>query len=515
MYRNTLLPALALLLTSCGGGSSSPPPPPPPPPAANQPPAFSSPTSVSTPEGANTPFYVAAASDPDGTAVTFALTGGADQAAFNFNTSTRELSFAAAPDFEAPTDANGDNVYEVIITASSGGQNTSLTLLVTVTDQAEALSVQRLASGLSAPIFLAGLPDGSGRLAVVERAGRILIMDADTGALEVTPMIDISSTVSTDGERGLLAIAFSPDYESDGLVYMHVNNLAGDTEIRTYRTFTGQTDRLDPSTADAILQIDQPAGLSNHKGGFLAFDNAGFLLIGMGDGGGGGDPSGFAQNNTSLLGKLLRVDVASDAFPADPNRDYSIPAGNAFPTGVGGAPEIWASGLRNPFRGSVDPQTGDVFIGDVGQGAVEEIDRIAAGTVGLINFGWNQQEGTQSYNGGADSAEFTDPVTEYLHGAGDRQGNSVTGGVVYRGPVAELSGQYVFADFISNNIWSVPATSLAIGQTLDSSQFTVRTQDFAPDVGAINSIVAFGVDTAQNLYIVDIGGEIFKVEAVN
>lgn len=508
MTRNTLIPTIALLLVSCGGGSSPPPPPPSP---ANQPPAFSSPTSVSIPEGSTGPFYVAAASDPDGTSVSFALTGGADQAAFTLNSATRELSFTNAPDFEAPTDANGDNVYEVTVTASSGGQSTSLTLQVTVTDQADALSVRRLASGLSAPIFLTGLPDGSGRLAVVERAGRVLIMDANTGAIDPTPMIDITSTVNTDGERGLLAIAFSPNFGADGLVYMHVNNLAGDTEVRTYQTLAGQTDHLDPATADVILNVAQPPGVLYHKGGLFSFDNNGLLLIGIGDGG----TSNTAQDTNSLLGKVLRIDVTSDAFPGDADRDYAIPAGNAFPTGAGGAPEIWASGLRNPFRGSVDAQTGDTFIGDVGENGIEEINRIASGAVGLINFGWNVREGTQPFNGGADSAAFTDPVAEYLHGGGDRQGNSVTGGVVYRGPVGELSGEYVFADFISNNIWSVPITSLAIGQTLDSSQFTIRTQDFVPDVGSINSIVAFGVDTSQNLYVVDIGGEIFKVEAVN
>lgn len=459
--------------------------------------------------------YVATAADPNGTPVTYSLAGGADQARFSFNTSTRELSFVTSPDFEAPTDANGDNVYEVVINASSGGQSISLTLLVTVTDQSESLTVRRLATGLNQPIFLAGLPDGSNRLAVVERAGVIRLVDANTGAVSATPMIDISSTVGTDGEEGLLAIAFSPTYASDGLVYAHVNNTSGDTEIRSYQTFAGETDRLNPATGDVVLTVDQPDAFTNHNGGFLAFDNDGLLLIGLGDGGGGGDPLGNAQDNSTLLGKLLRIDVRADAFPADDSRDYSIPAGNAFPTGAGGAPEIWANGLRNPFRGSVDPVTGDVFIGDVGQNAIEEVDRIASGTVGLINFGWNLREGSQPYNGGADSPSFTAPVTEYAQGSGERQGNSITGGVVYRGPVAELSGEYVFGDFITNNIWSVPVASLTIGQTLPSSQFTIRTQDFVPDVGAINTIVAFGVDEAQDMYIVDLGGEIFKIEAGN
>lgn len=511
LRRASLLPALALGLAACGNSSS---PPPPPPPSPDRPPAFSSASAVSVEENSTGTVYVAAASDPDGTTVTYSLSGGADQARFSFNSATRELSFTAAPDFEAPTDANSDNVYEVVFTATSNGLSANLAVSITVTNLSEGLAVRRLATGLSAPIFLTGIPDGSGRLAVVERAGRVLVMDADTGTVAATPMLDIASTVNTSGEMGLLAIAFSPNFSTDGLVYTHVNNLAGDTEIRSYQTFSGATDRLDPASVDVVLTIDQPAA-TNHKGGFLAFGNDDNLLIGMGDGGGAGDPDGAGQNNNTLLGKLLRIDVSGDDFPSDPDRDYRIPAGNAFPTGSGGLPEIWASGLRNPFRGSVDPNTGDVFIGDVGQNAVEEVDRLAAGTVGLTNFGWNQREGTQPYNGGADDPSFTDPVTEYTHGSGATEGSSITGGVVYRGPVSALAGEYVFGDFISNNIWSIPETSLVIGQTLPSSQFTVRTQDFVPDVGSINQIVAFGVDTAQNLYIVEIGGEIFKVEASN
>jgi glucose/arabinose dehydrogenase len=330
-------------------------------------------------------------------------------------------------------------------------------------------------------------------------------MNPTTGVIDATPMLDITSQISTAGEQGLLSIAFSPNFATDRTFYLHMNNTSGDTEIRRYQTMAGNPALADASTGDVILFADQPSA-TNHKGGMLAFTNDGYLLVSLGDG--GATPAN-AQNQTNLLGKLLRLDVSSDAYPADNNRDYAIPTGNA---GTGYAPEIWALGLRNPFRGSVDPVTGDVFIGDVGQNAIEEVDRIVAGATGPINFGWNLREGTQAFGGGANSPSFTNPVAEYSHGSGPLQGNSITGGVVYRGPATALQGQYIFADFITNNIWSAPVASLTPGSTFPSSSFTIRTQDFIPDAGTVNSIAAFGTDTANNVYIVDIGGEIFRIE---
>jgi glucose/arabinose dehydrogenase len=502
-----LLAALCSAAAACGGGGGGSPPPPPPP--GNQPPAFTSPATASVAENTAGAFYIAAASDPESAPLTYSIGGGVDAARFSFNTATRELSFSSAPDFEAPADANSDNVYEIRLSVSDGSLSASLDLRVTVTNQTDVFAVRRVATGLAAPIFLAGLPDGSGRVVVVERAGLLRVMNPTTGAVDATPMLNITAQISTSGEQGLLAIAFSPNFATDRTFYLHMNNTSGDTEIRRYQTFNGNAALADTSTSDIILTIEQPDGVTNHKGGMLAFTNDGHLLVGMGDGGGGGDPFANGQNQTSLLGKLLRLDVSSDAYPGDANRDYAIPAGNA---GAGYASEIWALGLRNPFRGSVDPLTGDVFIGDVGQGAIEEVDRIVAGTAGPINFGWNLREGTQAYNGGADSPAFTNPVTEYSHGSGALQGRSITGGVVYRGPVTSLQGQYIFADFITNNIWSVPVASLTPGSTFASSGFTIRTQDFIPDAGTVNSIVAFGTDTAGNVYIVDIGGEIFRIE---
>src|SRR5690606_17531842 len=243
---------------------------------------------------------------------------------------------------------------------------------------------------------------------------------------------------------------------------------------------------------------------TNHKGGTVAFDTAGRLLISMGD---GGNTPQSAQDRDSLLGKILRVDPSTDAFPADDTRDYAIPPSNPF-SGGGGAAEVYAMGLRNPFRMSVDNVTGDVFIGDVGQSAIEEVDRISSATTGLVNFGWDRREGSQPYNGGADDPSFTLPVTEY----GRSFGTTVTGGVVYRGPVEDLQDQYIFGDFGSDTLWSVPVANLVIGSVLPAATLTVRNAAVKPDAGTIDNVVAFGTDTDGNVYIVDIGGEIFVIE---
>jgi glucose/arabinose dehydrogenase len=191
-------------------------------------------------------------------------------------------------------------------------------------------------------------------------------------------------------------------------------------------------------------------------------------------------------------------------------RDYAIPAGNPFASGAGGRPEIWAYGLRNPFRNGFDPVTQNLWIGDVGQGTREEVDLMRP-TDGGANFGWNIMEGTAVFSGPA-IAGLTAPVAEYLHGAGPREGNSITGGYVYRGPVEALRGNYFFADFVSHNIWSIPIARVSLGSTVPSSQFTLRRTQFTPNAGTIDNISSFGLDQAGNLYIVDYDGEIFRVE---
>lgn len=501
--------AALLVLTalgSCGGGSGGSPQPAPP---ANTAPSFTSPATLSVSESAATgTVYTAAASDLENDALSFSIVGGADAARFAI-TSAGALRFAAAPDFENPADANGDNVYQIQLQVSDGRATATLALTVTVTnDQSGQFRVRRVATGFAAPLHLTAVPDGSGRVFVVQQGGLIRILTPSTGAIAATPFLDLTGQISTDGERGLLGLALAPDFATTGIFYVFVTNPGGDIEIRRYRTLANDRGRADAATGDVLIQIEHSAA-SNHNGGWIDFGPDGFLYAAVGDGGGSGDPANNAQNRDVLLGKMLRLDVSADGFPNDPLRDYRIPATNPFVNG-GGAPEIWAFGLRNPFRNSFDRVTGNLWIGDVGQGAVEEIDLMRPGDGGA-NFGWAVLEGTRPFRGEA-TATMVPPVTEYAHGAGPREGNSVTGGYVYRGPVEALQGLYIFGDFVRGAIWSVPIAQLTVGATLPSSQFTVRTQEFAPNAGAIGNIASFGQDQAGNLYIVDIDGEVFVIE---
>lgn len=470
---------------------------------------FTSAAAVSVPEGTIGTFYTATANDPDGNAVTFSLSGGADRAAFRI-TSAGALSFVTPPDFEAPGDANANNAYVVEITASDGAVAATLSLMVTVTDTpSAAYRVRRVVSGYDEPVFLAPVPDGSGRVFVLELKGRIRILTPSTGATAATLFLDLTGQISIDGERGLLGFATAPDFTASGVFYLFVTDPQGSLEVRRYQTLASNRDRADPGSGQLILRIPH-AQFNNHNGGWIDFGPDGYLYVATGDGGGSGDPSDNAQNINVLLGKMLRIDISRDAFPADALRNYAIPPDNPFAAG-GGAPEIWALGLRNPFRNSFDVATGHLLIGDVGQNTIEEVDLMRPEDRGA-NFGWAVLEGTLPFKG-QPRPGLMPPVTEYSHGTGLRQGSTVIGGYVYRGPVESLRGLYIFADFIRPNIWSVPVSRFVVGSTLPSSEFFVRNGDFAPNVGAFTNIVSFGVDQARNLYILDLDGEIFVIEA--
>lgn len=503
--------AALLLLGSCsGGGTPAPAPSPSPTPTPtpmNRAPAFTSATAVSAPENSAGTVYTAAATDADGDPLTFSIAGGADASAFRI-TPAGALSFATPPDFELPADADRNNVYLVRITVSDGRASVTLDLAVTVTDVTGGnFRVTRVGTGFAQPLFVAPVPDGSGRVFVVERGGRIRILTPSSGAVAATAFLDVSAQTSTDNERGLLGFATAPDFASSGAFYVYLTNRDGDIELRRYRTGASR-DVADPATADVLLIIEH-SQFGNHNGGWIGFGPDNLLYLAVGDGGGSGDQLNNGQNRNSLLAKILRIDVSSDQFPADPNRDYAIPPGNPF-AGGGGAPEIWALGLRNPFRASFDPGSLSLLIGDVGQGAIEEIDLMRPGDGGA-NFGWPFLEGTRPFRGGA-PAGVTPPVAEYPHGSGPFQGRSVTGGYVYRGPVEALQGLYIFGDFVTGNIWSIPLAELVPGQTAPNSRFTARRTDFTPNQGAIGNIASFGIDESRNLYIVDFDGEIFRVE---
>jgi hypothetical protein len=500
MTRAILAMAL-LLLAACGGGGgdgggTS---------AGASAPAFTSASSVSVAERATGAFYAATASG--GGAPVFALAGGADQARFAI-TAAGALSFVNAPDFEAPADANADNVYLVTLQVSNGAGMAMLALSVTVSDQPGVLALRRVASGFSQPVFFTGVGDGV-RAFVVEKTGRLRLLNLATGTIAATEFLDISAGVNTTGERGLLGFALAPDFATSRQFYVYFVNTATDIEVRRYRTLVADPDRADTASADTILRFAHPS--SNHCGGWIGFGPDGFLYLAVGD---GSVLSGAnAPNVNTLLGKILRIDPRTDSFPADANRDYAIPAGNPF-AGGGGSPEIFARGLRNPFRAGFDRQTGNLYIGDVGENAREEIDVIRSGTDVGLNFGWPTLEGTATFAGGS-TAGLTPPVAEYTHGAGALQGNSVTGGYVYRGPIVQFRGQYVFGDFINRRIWTIPVANLVRGATVQTTGFTDRTTAFAPDVGAIGNIPSFGEDDAGNLYIVDFDGEIFVLREMD
>ncbi len=500
--RAAAIASVAFAASACSGGGGSPNPPP-----ANRAPVFSSAATTNAAENSAGVVYTAAAIDPDGNVVTFSISGGADQARFSI-TGAGALSFSAPPDFESPQDSNGDNIYEITILASDGTATASLNLRVSVTDVTEAFRLRRVASGLNQPLFLLGRGDGSNRVFIVEKAGQVEILNLTTGLLNTTPFIDLTASIDPAGEQGLLGMALAPDFATSRTFYLHLNNLNGDTEIRRYQTQAGNSDLADLSTGDVIFTATQP-NASNHKGGWIGFGPDNLLYIALGDGGGSNDPFGNGQNVNSLLAKILRIDPSSDGFPSDPLRDYAIPASNPF-AASGGAPETLAYGLRNPFRASFDEATGNLFIGDVGQGAIEEISLIRPGDAGL-NFGWPILEGTRVNMAGS-TAGMTAPVAEYGHGTGPRQGNSVTGGYVYRGPVEALQGQYVFGDFVSDNVWSIPASSVAQGTTIASSAFAIQTTAFAPDLGTMDNIASFGEDDAGNLYVVGVDGEVFQMQ---
>ncbi len=483
---------LPLMLASCGGGGGggggNPPP------ANNSPPSFTSAQTASIAENI-TAAYQATASDPDGGTLTFSIDGGADAGLFAI-TSAGALRFNTPPDYDLPGDTNGDNVYAVTLRVSDGTASATQAVNITVTNSREGIAVARVGTGFNQPLYLLGIP-GSSDVYVLEKEGRVYRLTPSTGA---RTLVFTVGNLSTDSERGLLGMALLPAPNSNRFM-IYCTNAAGDIELRQYSFAAAGF----PPNLLATFTVPHP-GANNHNGGSMLFGPDGYLYAGTGDGGGGGDPNNNAQNTSSRLGKILRIRVVEDPYAGATPTFFTPAPGNPF-IGGGGDPYVYALGLRNPFRASFNGST--LIIGDVGQGAVEEVDLLTTTQPGT-NFGWRFLEGTQPYTGTAPGG-LTPPVVEYGHGNGPRQGRSVTGGYVYRGPVTSLVGQYVFADFISGNIWSIPFSSFVAGQTLPSSRLARRNEDFAPDAGTVGSIASFGEDSAGNLFIVSINGDIFMV----
>jgi glucose/arabinose dehydrogenase len=347
---------------------------------------------------------------------------------------------------------------------------------------AVSVSLEPVAQGLSSPVFLTAPAGDLERLFVVERGGEIRIVRHDS--ILPTPFLDVADRILAGGEQGLLGLAFHPDYAGNGRFFVNYTDTLGHTQIVRYQV-SADPDVADPGSALPILTVQQP--YSNHNGGMLAFGpNDGMLYIGMGDGGSGGDPQNHGQNRMTVLGDMVRIDV-------DAGSPYTIPADNPFVGALSIANEIWASGLRNPWRFSFDAGTGDLYIADVGQSAREEVDFQPASSSGGENYGWRIMEGTRCYNpsSGCSTSGLTLPIYEYDHS----DGCSITGGYVYRGsdyPV--LQGRYFFADFCSTWLRSF-AVVLGAAAGL---------QDHSATAGPVQGTSSFGQDGRGELYIVSL-----------
>jgi glucose/arabinose dehydrogenase len=350
------------------------------------------------------------------------------------------------------------------------------------------LGVRLVASGFSFPLDLQSVAGDVERLYVVEQGGRIRIVR--NGQIQATPFIDISGRLSTGGERGLLGLAFHPGFASNGRFYVNYTNPSGDTHIAEFTA--DSADAANPASERVLLVVPQP--FSNHNGGGVAFGDDGHLYIALGDGGSGGDPLGNGQALDTLLGKILRIDVNTGA-------PFAIPLDNPFLSTPGAQPEIWAHGLRNPYRIAFDPATGNLYIGDVGQRRREEIDVGLASEGGGENYGWNVMEGVECFSpsSGCDRTGLRLPVLDYSHG----EGCSVTGGVVYSGcRMPDLVGTYFYGDFCTAFVRSF---RLAGGEATEA-------RDWSEDIDGVDQISSFGSDAQGETYVVDYDGEIYRIE---
>jgi glucose/arabinose dehydrogenase len=342
----------------------------------------------------------------------------------------------------------------------------------------------RIAGGLDSPVAITTAPGDPARLFVTEQTGRVRIVR--NGVLLASPFIDLSNRISCCGEQGLLSIAFHPSYQSNGYFFANYTARDGSTFVSRFKVSATDPDRADASSEVVILTVAQP--FSNHNGGQLQFGPDGYLYIGMGDGGSGGDPQNHAQNPRDLLGKMLRIDIDAGFF-------YSVPPTNPILDGT--RSEIWAIGLRNPWRFSFDMATGDLWIADVGQSQWEEIDLQPASSAGGENYGWNLMEATHCYKPATlcDDGSLVKPIIEYSHA----EGCSVTGGYVHRGKSGRLFGSYLYGDYCSGFIRQAKrgAGGSWTSTTLLVTGFLIST---------------FGQDSLGEVYVADYSGSIFRID---
>lgn len=350
--------------------------------------------------------------------------------------------------------------------------------------QTRSITLQQVGGRFRNPVHLAS-PPGDPRLFIVEQAGRIIVVKNGTAASE--PFLDISSRVKSGGEQGLLSMAFHPDYRRTGQFFVNFTDNKGDTRVERF-TVSSNPDVATESSAKLVLTVDQP--YSNHNGGHILFGPDGMLYIGMGDGGSGGDPHGNGQNPRALLGKLLRINVSQ----AEP---YTIPMGNPYSDGSRGRKEVWAIGLRNPWRFAFDRPTGLLYIADVGQNQLEEVHVEPASRAGL-NYGWKKMEGDQCYGSSSCNRDgLAIPQLVYSHSGG---GCSITGGFVYRGRrIPSIVGHYFYSDYCAGWLRSFRFEN---GRPVDRREW--KTDD-------IGNVVSFGEDANGEMYIVAENGRVWRI----
>ena len=413
---------------------------------------------------------------------TTGATGSAPTTAPSPGSGDETTTSAAAPgDPPAITTTAGDP-GTTAPTSGSSTTTTTTTMPVTPVPLADLdLALVEVATGFGPPVFV-DAPAGDPRLFVVDLSGTITVLDGAARGI----FLDLSDRVRFDNEQGLLGLAFHPDYAANGRLFVHYTRRDGSSVLDEHAVAAGDPNRADPAPVRTLLTVPQPA--ANHNGGMIAFGPDGYLYLALGDGGGANDRFGNGQNPDSLLGAILRLDVDQDP--------YGIPPDNVF-AGGGGAPEIWAYGLRNPWRFSFD---GDqIYIGDVGQGAWEEIDVASARSIGL-NFGWPILEGNHCFDGPCDAPGLIPPAYEYDHSDG---ACSVTGGYVYRGAaIPELAGAYFFGDYCSGRITSFRIDGEGI--------FEIR--DWTEGLGRVAGLTSFGTDGSGEIYLTSSLGSVYRIE---
>jgi glucose/arabinose dehydrogenase len=388
--------------------------------------------------------------------------------------------------------ANGVSTSGALFAPQSASQavvvTAGATATATVTYGAVRLALQAVASGLNSPLLLTA-PVGDARMFIVERPGTIRIMRS--GSVLATPFIDLTSRISTVGEGGLLSVAFDPHYATSGFFFVYFVDLNGNIAVERFHA-SSNPDVADPSPL-RILSIAHPVN-TNHYGGLLAFGSDGFLYMGVGDGGGAGDVPGNAQNLNMLLGKLLRIDVSL----SNQVQPYVVPTGNPFVGQVGRRGEIWAYGLRNPWRYAFDVTAGLTYIADVGQDRREEID-VVSSTASGVNFGWNITEGTLCYpTDPCSTTGITLPVLEYGHDA--TGGCSISGGSVYRGSaIPVIAGRYFYSDFCSGFLRSIAFVN------------GVATEQIDWNIANVGQILSFGLDAQGEIYMLSATGTVYRI----